>query len=31
MAFDPVNGRFAIADSNRIAVVEFDISSLTAR
>ena len=31
MTFDPVSGRFAIADSNRITVVEFDLSSLSAR
>jgi len=28
MAFDPVIGRFAIADRNRITVIEFDLSAL---
>jgi hypothetical protein len=28
MAFDPVSGRFAIADRSRITVIEFDLSAL---
>jgi len=28
MGFDPVIGRFAIADRNRITVIEFDLSAL---
>ncbi|MBO0754450.1 MAG: hypothetical protein J2P54_01200 [Bradyrhizobiaceae bacterium] len=31
MCFDPVSGRFAIADHNRITVIEFDRSALSAR
>jgi hypothetical protein len=31
MAFDPVSGSFAIADSNGITVVEFCFSSLSVR
>jgi hypothetical protein len=28
MSFDPVNGRFAIADRTQISVIEFDLSAL---
>jgi hypothetical protein len=31
MAFDPVDGRFAIAASDRINVIEFDLSTLNSR
>jgi hypothetical protein len=31
MAFDPVEGRFAIAASDRITVIEFDLSALSSR
>jgi hypothetical protein len=31
MCFDPVSGRFAIAERNQITVIEFDLSSLHAR
>lgn len=31
MCFDPLTGRFAIANRNRITVIEFDLSSLSAR
>jgi len=30
MAFDPISGRFGIADRNQITVIEFDLSSLGA-
>jgi len=31
MCLDPLTGRFAIADRNQITVIEFDLSSLSAR
>jgi hypothetical protein len=31
MGFDPVSGRFAIADCDRITVIEFDLSALGTR
>jgi hypothetical protein len=29
LGFDPVRSRFAIADRNRITVIEFDLSALS--
>jgi hypothetical protein len=31
MCFDPVSGRFAMTDRNRITVIEFDLSALSSR